>query len=189
MKPLGIFAAVASVAVFASAFASDSAQVMADDDTAKKAPDFSAKGTDGKTHTLASLTKKDKALVLYFIGNTCPVNAEAIPFYKEISKAYKGKVNFVGVIDADEEVYKDWQKEFGTKFTVLYDPDLEIIKKYKAIASPWSILISPDGEIVKTYSGFSGKSLQSLSDEMAKFTKREAAQINTKGAPKDDIFG
>lgn len=188
MRPLGTISVIASVVIIASAFASSSAPARGDD-AKKKAPDFSAKGTDGKTHTLASLTKKDTALVLYFIGNTCPTNAEAVPFYKEISKAYKGKVNFVGVIDADEETYKDWQNEFKTKFTVLYDPDLEIIKKYKALASPWAVLVSPDGEIVKKYAGFSGKSLQSLSNEMAKFTKTKAATINTKGAPEDDVFG
>ena len=76
----------------------------------KKAPDFSATGTDGKTHTLESLTG-DKALVLYFISWSCPINENAVTYYNEIAKAYKGKVNFVGVIDAHETVFKQWNKE------------------------------------------------------------------------------
>jgi len=154
-----------------------------------KAPDFSAKGSDGKTHTLASLTKKDKPVLFYFIGNTCPINAMAIPYFKQIEKAYKGKVNFVGVIDGDEEIYKDWNKEFKTSFTVLYDPDFEMIKKFKALASPWAVLVSPDGEIVQTMSGYSDKSLQSLISAMAKQGKTQPVKIDTSAAPEDDMFG
>ncbi len=154
----------------------------------KKAPDFSAEGTDGKTHTLASLTG-EKALVLYFISWSCPINEQAVTYYKEIAKAYKGKVNFVGVIDAEETVFKQWNKDHKVPFTVLYDPDHEIIDAYKAKASPWVIVVNKDGEIEKTYKGFSKKSLQDLSKVMASHTEGEPAKIDLEGAPSYEAYG
>ncbi len=154
----------------------------------KKAPNFSAEGTDGKTHTLASLTG-DKALVLYFISWSCPINEEAVTYYKEIAKAYKGKVNFVGVIDSHETVFKRWNKDHKVPFTVLYDPDHEIIDAYKAKASPWVIVVNKDGEIEKTYKGYSEKSLKNLGDVIASHIKSKPAKINVKGAPSYEVYG
>ena len=157
-------------------------------DSGKKAPDFSARGTDGKTHTLKSLTG-DKALVLYFISWSCPINEQAVPYYKEIAKAYKGKVNFVGVIDAHETIFKQWNRDHKVPFKVLYDPGHDIIDSYKAKASPWVIVVNPEGEIEKTYKGYSEKSLQDLSGVMASHTKGEPAKINVKGAPTYEAYG
>ncbi|MCH7944708.1 MAG: redoxin domain-containing protein [Armatimonadetes bacterium] len=154
----------------------------------KKAPDFSAKGTDGKTHTLKSLTG-DKALVLYFISWSCPINEQAVPYYKEIAKAYKGKVNFVGVVDGHETVFKQWNRNHKVPFNVLYDPGQVIIDSYKAKASPWVIVINTEGEIEKTYKGYSEKSLQDLSGIMASHTKGEPAKINLEGAPSYEAYG
>jgi len=165
------------------------AKAKANDDEVKKAPSFSAKASDGKTYTLESLTKGDKALVLYFISHTCPINMDAAPFFKQIGEAYKGKVNFVGVIDGGPETYKEWNKEFGLKYPVLYDPDNKIIQAYKAEASPWIIVVNPSGEIEKTYKGYSDKSLQELSDRMAKYGKPKSVKINTEGAPDFVMYG
>lgn len=189
MRSLGTLAAVAGVAVLALAMQPTPAKAKAIDDEVKKAPSFSAKASDGKTYTLESLTKGDKALVLYFISYTCPINMEAAPFFKQIGEAYKGKVNFVGVIDGGPETYKEWNKEFGLKYPVLYDPDNKIIQAYKAEASPWIIVVNPSGEIEKTYKGYSDKSLQELSDRMAKHGKTKSVKINVKGAPDFEMYG
>ena len=188
MKLLAIVGAVgAAVGLLMAALVVEPTAAYAKD-SGKKAPDFSAKATDGKMHTLASLTG-DKALVLYFISWSCPVNERAVTYYNEIAKAYKGKVNFVGVIDGDEKRFKSWNKGHKVPFKVLYDPDHDIIDAYKAKASPWVIVVNPAGEIEKTYKGYSEKSLKNLGDVMASHTKSKPAKINVEGAPSYETYG
>ena len=152
------------------------------------APDFSAKANDGKTYTLKSLTG-DKTLVLYFISWSCPVNAEAVPYYKQIQAAYKGKVNFVGVFNGDKELLAEWQKDHDVKFPILFDPEMEIIRSYKAIASPWVAVVNPKGERTVTQSGYSIARLDELNGLMSKAAGMQAAKIDTKGAPVEEAFG
>ncbi|HRF60072.1 MAG TPA: peroxiredoxin family protein [Fimbriimonadaceae bacterium] len=146
------------------------------------APAFSAKTSDGKTHTLKSLTGQ-KPLVLYFIGSTCPVNAQAVKYYNRVAAAYKGKVNFVGVIDADAAGFKSWQEKFKAPFPVLLDPDMKIIKAYKAERSPWTIMVDKTGKIQKEWAGYSVGEINELSASIAGATKGATAKIDTSGAP------
>lgn len=147
-----------------------------------KAPAFTGKTSDGKAHTLQSLTK-GKPLVLYFIGSTCPVNAQAVKYYNRVAQAYKGKVNFVGVIDADAAGFKSWQEKFKAPYPVLLDPDQKIIKAYKAERSPWTIIVDKQGKIQKEWAGYSVGELNELSASIAGATKGAVAKIDTSGAP------
>lgn len=146
------------------------------------APAFSAAGSDGKDHSLKSLTG-DKPLVLYFIGESCPVNNQAVKYYNRVAEAYKGKVNFVGVIDGDKAKHAQWQAKHKAPYTVLFDPDMKVIRSYKAERSPWTILVGKDGKIVKEWVGYSIGEIDELSAEMAKQAKVALAKIDTSGAP------
>jgi peroxiredoxin len=152
------------------------------------APEFSAVGTDGKTHTLKSVTG-EKDVFLYFISETCPVNAQAFKYYKRLSESYKDKANLVGVINADENGFKTWQKQFNAPFTVLFDPDMKIIRSYKAQASPWMIQVSSEGKIKKIWTGYSGPFLKQINTAMAAAAGVAEANIDLKGAPADFMFG
>jgi peroxiredoxin len=154
----------------------------------RKAPAFTAKGSDGGTHSLKSLTN-GKTLVLYFISSTCPVNEEAMAYFKQIGTAYTGKLNFVGVIDEEEPGYKEWKKKFGNKFSVLYDDELKIIRSYQAMASPWVVVVNPAGEIVRVDQGYSAASLGELNAFMAKTAGVPAAKIDLTDAPSDMSYG
>jgi peroxiredoxin len=162
--------------------------VQAQNSGPKLAPAFSAKGSDGGTHTLKSLTN-GKTLVLYFISSTCPVNAEAFKYYQQIGEAYRGKVNFFGVINEDEAGYKVWKKQFGNKFSVVYDKKLAIIRSYEAVASPSIVVVNPRGEIVAAHMGYSVGQLRELNSLMAAAAGRPAVAIDTAGAPDEEAFG
>ncbi len=155
--------------------------------TGTKAPNFSAKGSDGKTHTLASLTKGGP-IVLYFISSTCPVNAEAAKYYNRIASAYGAKARLVGVIDEDAAGAKAWAKQFKPTYRLLYDPQLKIINAYKAEASPWAVGVDK-GQITKTWDGYSTKYLKELNASIAKAAKTAPKKIDLKGTPVDPAFG
>lgn len=146
-----------------------------------KAMAFSAKGTDGKTHTLDSLSKKGPVF-LYFIKEGCPVNHRAAPHFAKLYDAYKGKANFVGVYNGSVEDAKTWQKNYKAKFTILSDADLKIIRGYGAIYSPWSVMVEK-GKVSKIMEGGSPKELKQVNELMAKSTKQKLVAMTFDGAP------
>lgn len=153
------------------------------------APAFSGTASDGKTHSLASLRRTGKPTVLYFIGNTCPVNAQAVKYYVRVANAYKGKVNFVGVIDTNKAGYDQWQRRFKVPFPVIFDPEMKIIQAYKAERSPWTIMINAQGRITHEWPGYSVGEINELSQAIARANKMTAARIDTSGAPQNPRYG
>lgn len=147
-----------------------------------KAPAFSASASDGKTYTLASLTK-DGPVHLYFIKIGCPVNHRAAPFMKKLDGAYKNKSRVVGVINGSAADAKQWAKEYGTKFPILADPDLKIIHSYRADHSPWVVSVGKDGKVTKAISETSSTNLKGLNERVAKGLNSKLVAISFDGAP------
>ena len=147
------------------------------------APDFNVKANDGKTYTLASVTKKGPA-VLYFIKTGCPTNDQAIKYYIRIANAYKGaKVPFIGVINANLDGFKAWNAGFKVPFPVLLDPDETIIKSWKAQRSPWVIMVGKDKKIMKEWTGYSSPYLKELGELIAKNSGVKAKTCDFSGSP------
>ncbi|MEZ0326378.1 MAG: peroxiredoxin family protein [Fimbriimonas sp.] len=152
------------------------------------APAFTSTGSDGKQHELKDYTAKGD-LFLYFISDTCPVNAEAEKFYNRLSKAYEGKATILGVINTTDKGYKAWQAKFKAPFVVVFDPDLRIIRSYKANASPWMVQVGKNGKVAKAWPGYSAPALKEINAAMAKVGEVPVAKIDFTGAPADMAFG
>jgi len=153
------------------------------------APNFSAKGSDGKSYTLASVKKKS-AFVLYFIKIGCPTNDQAVKYYEQIAKAYKGKkVQFFGVINGDKAAYDEWNKQYKTTFVTLIDPDLKIKSAFRVDRSPWAFFVSADGKVGKEWVGYSTKDLGEMNKMMAAAAKAKEAKINLAGCPSNTRYG
>lgn len=146
-----------------------------------KAPDISAKGTDGKTHTLKSLTEKGP-VVLYFIKIGCPVNHRAAPHFDKISRAYKGKATMVGIINGNVADGKEWLERYKSDFLILEDPNIKTIRAYGAEYSPWAIAVE-DGKVAKIMEGGSPTELTQINGFMAKAAKVPEAKLAWTGAP------
>lgn len=96
----------------------------------KKAPNFTLKDAEGKTHKLSDY--KGKKVVLYFYpkDNTPGCTVEACEFrdsYKEIQK--KGAV-ILGVSTDDEKSHKKFVEKYSLPFTLLADTDKKVVEKY-----------------------------------------------------------
>lgn len=153
------------------------------------APAWSARASDGKTYSLDDLLKRGP-VVLYFIKEDCPVNADAVAHYNRIAEAYKdGKGTFVGVINGDEAVYRNWQRRFKAPYLVLFDPELKIIGSYGAERSPWIVALDGKGKVALTQRGFSVGELEQLSKHVASAFGKPAAKISFRGAPDVPRFG
>lgn len=147
-----------------------------------KAPDFKATGSDGKSYTLKSFTGK-KPTLFYFIGATCPVNAQAVKYFNRVAEAYKGSVNFIGVIDGDKAAYTTWNKQFKAPYVVLLDPNQKIIGAYGAERSPWAVLVDSKGTITKIWTGYSAKQITEIGGALATASKVTAKKLDVAGAP------
>jgi thiol-disulfide isomerase/thioredoxin len=129
------------------------------------APDFSLKGVDGKTYTLASF-KSAKVLVIVFTCNHCPTAQAYEDRIMKLASDYKSKgvmlvainpnnpaslrLDELGYSDVgdsyDEMIIRANEKHFN--FPYLYDGDTEEVSvKYGPIATPHVFIFDKDRKL------------------------------------------
>jgi peroxiredoxin Q/BCP len=100
--------------------------------TGGKAPAFSLKNSDGETVKLSDF--KGKKLVLYFYPKdaTPGCTKEACSFRDEHAQLKKRGVEVVGVSADDQKSHRKFTEKYSLPFTLLSDPDHEMIEQYGA---------------------------------------------------------
>lgn len=172
--------AMVAVLLAATKFAASSTDI--------KAPDFSLPDFNGRQHSLTSLTK-DKVLVLYFINRTCSVNPDAVKYFKRLHAAYGDRLSYYGVINANERLAKEWAGNFSTKFPLLLDPQLKVVRAYGMNSSPSVTVVDKSGTKIHSQLGYSQKSLKELNGVLAKATGKKPVALDVSDAPKDLTAG
>lgn len=152
-------------------------------------PAFVAKASDGRTYSAANLAATGKPTVLYFISHACPINAKAVKYYNALAAAYKGKVNFIGVIDTTLAGHAKWKKKSLSTFPVILDSKRELIYKLKIDRSPWTIYLDSKGKVVDEFPGYSVPDLTEQNELLARLAKTKVVPIDTTGAPKTTVYG
>jgi peroxiredoxin len=152
------------------------------------APNFTATGTDGKTYNLASVEKK-APLIMVFWKNPCPHNPRASSLVNSIVDAYKGKVNFVGVVNADGDSAKSFQQQFGKDYVFLQDGSKSIIGSYQQRRSIAFVVVNKDKKVEAVIGGYSQDAMAQLNAAMAKAAGMEEAKLDFSGAPTRTTYG
>ena len=116
-------------------------------DIGDKAPDFKAKGVDGKEYSLKSLSKKADLVVLCFTCNQCPVAVAYEDRLIDFNKVYKKKkVQFIALNcnnrTEDLEAMKQRTEEKGFNFIYAFDETGEAAKEYGAKVTPELFVIN-----------------------------------------------
>jgi peroxiredoxin len=122
----------------------------------QKAPDFSLKDTEGKSHSLKQYIESGKTVVVHWFNPNCPFivrHYEKYPTFVELEKKYRSdNVVFLAVnstnpnhpqFGGDVENGKKW----GVNYPILLDPAGEIGKLYGAKTTPHAFVITKDGVI------------------------------------------
>lgn len=108
------------------------------------APDFSLKGTDGKTYTLNDV-KGENGLVVMFICNHCPfVKAILDKIIRDVIELKEHGVGAVAIMSNNmaeyaEDSFENMKKLAEAKsfpFPYLVDETQEIAKRYNAVCTP-----------------------------------------------------
>ena len=109
-----------------------------------KAPDFDLPGTDGKRHTLASVSGPN-GLLLMFICNHCPyVKAIRERLVRDCAQLARLGIGAVAISANDPQDYPEDSfenmrriaREFSFPFPYLFDETQEVARAYDAVCTP-----------------------------------------------------
>lgn len=134
------------------------------------APDFSLKGTDGRTVNLKSVIGKNKVTILNFWATWCPPCRAEIPEFIEFAKENKSeKMALVAVnIQEDLNKVKEFASSAGMNFPVLLDLDGKVAQTYQIYAIPTTFFIDSSGTIREKVEGSLSQSrLESIYRKLA----------------------
>jgi thioredoxin-dependent peroxiredoxin len=95
-----------------------------------KAPAFKAKDQDGNTVSLKDLKGKKVVLYFYPADDTPTCTNEACNLRDNHAKLKRAGYIVIGVSPDTEKKHKKFIDKYKLPFTLLVDPDLEIIKAY-----------------------------------------------------------
>ena len=98
----------------------------------EKAPDFTSKDQNGNQVSLSDY--KGKKVILYFYprDNTPGCTKEACNFNENLDDIRSKGLEVIGVSPDSEASHINFIEKYGLKFTLLTDPDKEILLKYGA---------------------------------------------------------
>jgi len=99
-------------------------------DPGKKAPAFSLKDQEGKTHRLADYAGRPVVLYFYPKDDTSGCTKEACAFQDHLPKFKSGKAAILGVSILDEASKARFAAKYGLSFPLLADADHEVAEKY-----------------------------------------------------------
>ena len=129
----------------------------------KKAPAFTLKDQEGKTHRLADYAGRPVILYFYPKDDTPGCTKEACAFRDNLPRFKKSKAAVLGVSILDEASKAKFAKKYDLNFPLLADADHEVADKYGAwqkrsmygrsymgIART-TYLIGPDGKVVQRW--------------------------------------
>jgi peroxiredoxin Q/BCP len=128
-----------------------------------RAPNFSLKDQDGKTHKLADY--KGRTVVLYFYprDNTPGCTAEACSFRDEHEAIQRAGAVVLGVSTDSAEAHRKFQQQHSLPFPLLVDADAKVASAYgswgektlygrKSIGMTRStFIIGPDGKLARVW--------------------------------------
>ena len=127
----------------------------------EKAPDFSLKGTDGKTYSLTDF-EEAKVLVIFFTCNHCPYVINSNEVTRKTVERFKPKgVAFVGINsnssrtvpeDSFEHMVQK-MKEHQFPWPYLYDSSQELAKRYGALRTPHFYVFDKNRKLIYTGRG------------------------------------
>lgn len=120
------------------------------------APDFTMKGSDGKSYNLAELNKQGKAVVVAWFPRafTGGCTKECKSFKEDGAKMRGFEVAYFTASNDPAEENKKFAESLGVDYPILSDPDSSVAKAYGVLnangkaAQRWTFYIGADGKIL-----------------------------------------
>src|SRR5439155_9487181 len=123
--------------------------------------DLAADAHDGRRLDWQQLSG-GRPVLLVFIKDGCPCNAQFDSYLGRVEKLYRGVVRFAGVIDGDVDAARQYVEQSHVEYPILVDPDRRLIHRFKALNGCYSALLTADGAVDSLWPGYSGDALRDL---------------------------
>jgi peroxiredoxin Q/BCP len=129
----------------------------------KKAPAFTLKDQDGKTHKLSDYAGQSVVLYFYPKDDTPGCTKESCDFRDNLVRFNRAKANILGISILDEKSKAKFAKKYDLNFPLLADAEHEIAEKYGVWQQKMNYgkaymgivrttyLIGPDGKVAKRW--------------------------------------
>jgi peroxiredoxin len=135
-----------------------------------KAPAFSAEPVTGKGPTNLK-DAEGKVVVLDFWATFCGPCKKSFPKYQELADEFPGDMTVIAVSvdEADSttaDQIKDFAKETGAKFAIVWDKEQSVAKKYSPPKMPTSFVIDKEGVIRHMHAGYEAGEDQKIAAEV-----------------------
>ena len=133
-----------------------------------KAPEFSLPDQNGEMHTLSSYQGRKVILYFYPKDMTSGCTAQACSFRDLYPQFQEKGAMILGVSKDSVASHKRFEEKHGLPFTLLSDPELQVITAYDVLKPPKddkpsksvsrsTYLIDEDGVIVKAFGAVKAK--------------------------------
>lgn len=145
---LALLVLVALLSPLASAYAEGTAS--GEKTLASIAPDFTAKGLDGRTYKLSELLEKGPVLLSFWTTYCKPCMQEMPELQKVWDRRKEAGLTYLGIAcDNSKSVAQVKPKVQSMKFQfpIISDVDQKIMGLYNVRNCPTTVLIAPDGKI------------------------------------------
>lgn len=153
-----------------------------------KAFEFNLKDTEDKEVTLKGLLQQGPVVVISTMDG-CPCSLESQGFFNDIAKAYVGKVQFVGIMDAGRVVANKYKDDLSVPYPILCDPEKTTFRPYRSKQSVYVTLISQEGTVLRQWPGYSKTMLVDLSASIAGEVGVRPIVTNVARAPEEMTSG
>jgi peroxiredoxin len=134
------------------------------------APEFSLKGTDGKSYSLEEL-RRNGPVVTAFFKISCPVCQFTFPFLERLRQLYGGdNVTFLGVSQDDAKATASFARDYRVTFPLALDEKEKgypASNAYGLTTVPTVFLIDADGTVRLSSTGFVKDDLERIAAELA----------------------
>lgn len=131
-------------------------------------PAFSLSSLSNKM--VSSADYRGKVLYIDFWASWCGPCRHTLPWMQQLQQKFKARGLEVFAINVDtKRANADKLLEgLNPSFTVLFDPNGEVAKKYQLPSMPTSFLVGKDGKIVRVQSGFREGDAEELEAQIEK---------------------
>ncbi|MEK6582276.1 MAG: TlpA disulfide reductase family protein [Nitrospirota bacterium] len=167
MKKIFATIVISSLLIFASSCQKKEGEVeIKPPSIGDTAPDFTLKGIDGNTISLADY--KGKVVMVEFWATWCPPCKELTPILEKIHKKYKDKGFIILALvseDEGEAAIRSFIKEYGITYPVLL-ADQETMRHYGISSIPVTFIINKEGRVVTIHMGNTQGIMQKLTSEI-----------------------
>jgi len=113
-----------------------------------RAPDFALKDVNGNVVQLSD-SFGNKVVVINFWATWCPPCREEFVAFEKIFQEHESQLDILGVnLQENKEAVDRFLEEIPVSFTLLLDPNAEVIQKYNVFTQPITYFLDRDGLIV-----------------------------------------